>query len=488
MLPSLHRWLPVFLIVAAAFWLRTTELDRRPMHADEANQAVKLGELLDTGRYTYDPHDHHGPTLYYLAVPLAWARGESSLAELSETTVRLSPAFAGTLAVLLVALIAMTPGAIPSVTLGHFPGLAAAAFLAVSPPAVYYSRYFIQETLLVAFTLGAFLCAVRWWQRGALGWALGAGLCLGLMLATKAIAFVLIVAALVALAVTRPTRPASPHLKRDLSLALSAATVVVIVFFSSFFTHFAGVRDAFAALGFGSQRATGDTGHEKPWWYYLQLFAWHREGGLVFHQLALTALATLGILLSFSRRNPSRLLRGVTIYTIVLLVILSVAPYKTPWHVIHFVPGLVVLAAGVLAAIPQWWLAAALAAFTVTIQIKQTQLAAYLRPADARNPYAYVHSSPDVTKVRALAETALASSPDALVRVIGPEYWPLPWYLRGLDRVGYWSAPPEDCEAALLIVHQDVVDAVRARLAGNYRESILGLRPGVLCIVFTRSP
>ena len=27
------------------------------MHADEANQAVKFGELLETGRYAFDPRD-----------------------------------------------------------------------------------------------------------------------------------------------------------------------------------------------------------------------------------------------------------------------------------------------------------------------------------------------------------------------------------------------------------------------------------------------
>ena len=70
----LLRWLLLALVTLAAFWLRTHDLDRRPMHADEANQAVKLGELLDAGRYTFDPSDHHGPTLYYAAVPIAWPK------------------------------------------------------------------------------------------------------------------------------------------------------------------------------------------------------------------------------------------------------------------------------------------------------------------------------------------------------------------------------------------------------------------------------
>ena len=82
------RVLPLAALIAAALWLRGHDLARRPMHADEANQAVKTGELLDAGRYVYDPRDHHGPTLYYAAVFTARLRGETSLATLSETTVR----------------------------------------------------------------------------------------------------------------------------------------------------------------------------------------------------------------------------------------------------------------------------------------------------------------------------------------------------------------------------------------------------------------
>ena len=80
---SVARWLPLALIALAAFWLRTSDLARRPMHADEANQAVKTGELLESGTYAFDPKDHHGPTLYYAALPIAWIRGQHSLAELT---------------------------------------------------------------------------------------------------------------------------------------------------------------------------------------------------------------------------------------------------------------------------------------------------------------------------------------------------------------------------------------------------------------------
>jgi predicted membrane-bound mannosyltransferase len=161
------------------------------MHADEANQAVKLGELLDAGRYKFDPRDHHGPTLYYAALPVAWLRGEHSLATLTETTVRLVPAFFGTLSVILVIMVGAAfsrdgsrrgdfTAAQPEIGLARqaarcWPALAAGMFVAVSPPSVYYSRYFIQETLLVTFTLATILCAQRWWRTGYTRWAVGAG-------------------------------------------------------------------------------------------------------------------------------------------------------------------------------------------------------------------------------------------------------------------------------------------------------------------------
>ena len=78
----------VALALAAGLALRLARLDVRPMHHDEANQAVKFGALLEPGEYRYDAHDHHGPTLYYLTLPAAWLRGQTTLASLDERTLR----------------------------------------------------------------------------------------------------------------------------------------------------------------------------------------------------------------------------------------------------------------------------------------------------------------------------------------------------------------------------------------------------------------
>ena len=77
---------------------------------------------------------------------------------------------------------------------------------------------------------------------------------------------------------------------------------------------------------------------------------------------------------------------------------------------------------------------------------------------------------------------------DALEEIVADEYWPLPWYLRGISQVGYWTTPPTDCEGALVIASATQADVVRSRLTRPHRESMLGLRPGVLLVVFTPQP
>ena len=54
--------------------LRLARLDVRPMHHDEANQAVKFGALLERGEYAYDARDHHGPTPQWVQVDLGASR------------------------------------------------------------------------------------------------------------------------------------------------------------------------------------------------------------------------------------------------------------------------------------------------------------------------------------------------------------------------------------------------------------------------------
>ena len=90
-----HRAVFVILIClagACAADMVLGKLGTRPMHTDEAVHAWKLGDLIERNDYRYDPNEYHGPTLNYLTLPIALARGQDSYAELDEVTLRLVPA------------------------------------------------------------------------------------------------------------------------------------------------------------------------------------------------------------------------------------------------------------------------------------------------------------------------------------------------------------------------------------------------------------
>lgn len=191
----------LLIITAAALALRLPELDARPMHGDEAVHAAKLGTLWESGRYRYDPNEFHGPTLYYAALPVLRLAGVPDYFAANEAHYRLAPVLFGAGMVLL--LWPLLSG------LGRGAVLWAGALLAVSPALVFYSRYFIQETLLVCFTLGLLGCGWRYAVGRRLGWLLAAGACAGLMIATKETAVLTFFAAALALLVGRGGWPAA---------------------------------------------------------------------------------------------------------------------------------------------------------------------------------------------------------------------------------------------------------------------------------------
>ena len=195
------------LAIGVALAFRLAALDARPMHHDEANQAIRFGQLLETGDYRYEAADHHGPTLYYLTLPAAWLRRQQTTASLDERTLRLVPAAFG--AGLLLLLLPLVKGA------GRSAVVVAAALLAVAPPLTYYGRFYIQETLLLFFTTGFLVAAGRYALEGGWGAALWAGAFAGLALATKETAALLIPAALAGCAAARRWgRPASRAVRK----------------------------------------------------------------------------------------------------------------------------------------------------------------------------------------------------------------------------------------------------------------------------------
>ncbi len=334
----------------AAIALRLPRLGDRPMHGDEANQAVKAATLWETGVYRYDPHDNHGPTLYWLTLPSLWISGHG-LAQSREEDYRIVPVVFGVALVPLVLLVHRG--------LGSLAVAGAAALTAISSALVFYSRYYIQETLLVGFTFGALACAWRAGTRRAWPWAAAAGLFAGLMYATKETWILSAAAPAAGQALTAlwghlrdgdwPALGAATQPRLWLPAAGGAA-VVAILFYSSFGTHWSGVTDSLRAYLNYWGRGTLGGEHAHPWYFYFERLLWFRPArGLGWSEGLIALLAGIGFLDSLfrppGRPGPDvRLVRFLGFYTAVLAGLYAAIPYKTPWCMLGFVHGLVLLA------------------------------------------------------------------------------------------------------------------------------------------------
>ncbi len=500
--------LVLLLITAAgAFAFRLPSLDARPMHGDEANQAVKAGILLDTGEYAYDPVEHHGPTLYYLALPVAWVSGATDFAETTEWTFRLVPLVFGVGLVLL-----LIPLRAP---LGTATVVTAAVLTAISPAMVFYSRYYIQEMLLVCFVFGVIVCGWRYVMTRSIGWAVATGIFVGLAHASKEtciIAFAGMVFAAIPTAILYKRLDGAnrdgekPRYKNyHIVACMLAAMAVSVLFYSSFFTHPRGVVDSVLTYANYFQKADTSHIHDKPWYYYLHLLAYtHRTPKPVFSEGLILGLGLLGIIaavLGLRREQSSRtyFLLFLALYTLFVTGVYSYIPYKTPWNALSFLQPLIVLAgAGAvwLFNVLRFRLLRAVAVLALAggiVQLgAQAYRAAYVFDADVRNPYVYAHTSTAFMQMVQRVEDIAAISPegrDMLIRVISPngDYWPLPWYFRKFTRVGYWTTIPEEADASVILAPAKIKTAIDPHLKREYQVDTKSLRPGVLWVTEIRS-
>ncbi|MDD4622846.1 MAG: TIGR03663 family protein [Kiritimatiellae bacterium] len=512
--------LAVAAVMAISLYLRLPELDRRPMHGDEANQAVRTGMLLERGVYHYDPTDHHGPVLYFAALPFCRLQ-TGSFAETSEWNYRLVPVFFSCLTLLLMAGLGLKhEGGLFATRAGM---LAAMLMTAFSAPMVYYSRFFIQETMFVTFLTGMLVFAVRYVRsrsavetdsRAAFWHAAGFGACAGLAAATKeTVALSLAAAAVAAVAAAGPKRLLRAWRTGDALVALGAAALVAVIFFSSFFTHPKGVYDAlFTTVQAYLSRATTVPEHQHPWNFYLKILFWFKYGkGPVWSEAMLLFPAALAAVTSCwpralgkSDAAHQRWVRFLVVYTLVLTAIYSAIPYKTPWCALSFLHGYILLAGIGAGAVVEWmrgvsvkvrWTGSCLFAVfmlaTLQRQYAQAVRAVYALPADPRNPFVYAHTGVDALNLVAAIEQASAAAQGyatpIAVAVPTPDTWPLPWYLRKYGQVGYWTRVediPDEFAPVVVVTAAEQGDIAEQRFGRGKRANFFGIRPGVLLNLF----
>jgi predicted membrane-bound mannosyltransferase len=421
------------LLLAAAV-LRLPQLDRRPMHADEAILADKFGTLLATGTYPYDPREYHGPVLAYVAWVPAHLTGRTTYATLSETTLRVAPAVTGILVALSPLL--LTP------QIGATAAIVAAALLAVSPAMVYYSRDFIPE---MPFNLWTALLLAALLRRDAARWSL-AGLAAALMLATKETAVLSLASAAVACLVA--FRPRRLNYRPAATFCVTLAGGISVLIAPPWKWRLFGQ----AALAY-LQRGVAGGLHDHPWYSHFQwLLGWHYS----ITEAPLVLSAAAGLVLAWRSRNPPW--RFLSVYALLLFIFYSAIPYKTPWCATGLVYALALPAGMAATSLLRRWPAAGGILLTVLILSAafQAWVASLPYASDQRNPWVYAQTGPGVFTVRDSIETYAQSAPErhgVPIDVYTREnFWPLPWYLRGFTNVRWWTQVATDGRAAPIVL------------------------------------
>ncbi len=561
-------------ILGLAAFLRFYDLDLVPLHHDEGVNGNFLVRLVRDGHYRYDPGNYHGPTIYYFAALfprlLRALLGPTAQNKYGLTTeaVRFVPALFGLGTIGLVLALRRNVGTIAT--------LAAAGLLAISPGAVYLSRYFIHETLFVFFTLGIVVAVIRYYESSHPVYLLLASVSAALLFATKETAIISVAVLLIALVCTfvyraiqrslgiadatsvptatgkkkrRNSKPAnsmgmfveraggSGKIALWLAIAVGAFLIVYFLFYSSFLTNWPqGVVDSIKTFQFWTK--TGETAHVHPfltyvWWLMLQ-------------ESPVLLLGIVGAVVVLLRpAKPTSLF--VAFWSFGLMAAYSLIKYKTPWLALNFVVPLA-LVSGVAVEwlynqLAEWQLDQAQRVFAITIVLLvllgpvpflSGRFERVMREDDLLKPeafknaltenprwktlipgyqtvdlnfinydnddryyvYVYAHTRREtlalVEQIDQLAQRTHQGSQMGIT-IVSPDYWPLPWYLRNYNRVGYHGRISPSTEPVILASAGEA-EEVQTTYGDRYHQihsgfNLVGsfpLRPGVDLLLYTR--
>ncbi len=512
------------LLLLAAAALRLPDLALNPFHHDEGVNGFFTTNLMRQGHYAYNPANFHGPTLYYFALLSGIVFG------LTTEAMRLVPVAFGLLTVALVLPLRRSIGPLAALT--------AAGLLAVSPGAVYISRYFIHEALLVCFSLAIFVAGLRYLETSRRGYLLVVAAAAALLFATKETGIIAIGVWAIAIVMTRlyvdwrtprrrwrtaderrprAARPARSvwiegveyraapqaggptggqpggqagllgRLSLDREHALAAAIVflvIYILFYSSFFTNYPqGLIDSLATFTIWTQ--TSSVTQSQPIGSYV---AW-----MLSADAPIVLLGAVGGLLA-ARRGRDRLSVFIGLWALGVTLAYSLIPYKTPWIVLNMLVPLALLAG--LAVRELWtvvrWRRALplLLAGAGVVSAYQAVDLNFRRYDDEAYPYVYVHTTRQMLDLLAeidrTAERA-GTGADTGVVFVTPETWPLPWYMRNHPRAVFHGrvVPTEE---PMIVAHVNQRAELEPTIEGRYTEvGVYTLRPGVDLVLYVRN-
>jgi predicted membrane-bound mannosyltransferase len=291
-----------------------------------------------------------------------------------------------------------------------------------------------------------------------------------------------------------------------------------ILFYSSFFTNSKGVYDSIEA--YKVWKKTGESGfHGYGWHKYLQWLVasneyldWYLKGGVGVapksdwesgEEPFLLLLAATGALIAL-RETRRRFPLFAALWGFGLLAAYSLIKYKTPWLVLSMLVPFALTGGyaidwlyrrGVawrtlISALLYRVAAFVLLGVSLIVASVQTYRLNYVHYDDDTYIYVYAHTRRQyldmLREVERIVERA-GTKYETAINVAAPEYWPMPWYLRDYQRVGYQSRVIPTTTDAVVITSSSQSAEMQALNGANYQ--LVGtypMRPGVTLNLYAR--
>lgn len=275
-------------------------------------------------------------------------------------------------------------------------------------------------------------------------------------------------------------------------LLIAAASVFVFVyiavlFFSSFFTYFEGVRGAVEAYAIWTK--TGSKDHtQNGIWAYVE---WGMET-----EAPIFLLSALGGLIAFVK-GRHRFAMFVSLWAFGLFAAYTIIPYKTPWLAISFLLPMCIAAGFAInemaaARNASLKMLAGLLAVTATVVLAyQSYELNFVDYDEEDRALIYAHTHREfhdmVDRIEYYAEKS-GRGKEAKIEVVSPDYWPMVWYTRDYKQANFHGRLVDATDAEMIVAKkndqdQEVIRRYSARymLVGAYH-----LRSGVDLVLLVR--
>jgi uncharacterized protein (TIGR03663 family) len=478
-----------WLILGLAAALRILFLGIKPPHFDEGINGWFVDQMVKDGFYRYDPTNYHGPLHFYLLF-------------LSQTL------FGRNLYALRMPVVLASIGAVwlalkyDRVIPRPVARLAALA-MALSPGFIFYGRYSIHEVWLLLFSMMFIFGLLGLWREGTLSYLWFTGMGITGMILTKETYIIHLGCALLALPIAyastmivgvEDSKPAAQKWNYlDLAIVCLTGIGAIVFFYSGTFFHWNGLKDLFRTFHAWFETGSSGHGHEKAWYYWLELIAryeWPVCAGLV-----LCALTLLFRTLT---------LRFLAIMGVGTFMAYSIIHYKTPWCIISIIWPLLFAFGAFVILVPRTRLVVSsivasillLVSFGYAISLNYFRCTSFIeanwdsrRPLTTNireffnaEPYVYVQTYNDIYKLTTPLLELAHRDPrfyHLVGHIIRPSPYPLPWILGDFPQIGYYEHDnnPAKLDADFLLVEESKIDQIEKQLHDSYFTEPLTIRP-----------